>query len=236
LVLIVAAFLTAAVKLDSVPWVSATLVIAAVVFVPVFLVAAMLMQTKFRPEILGDEFYSKYLTMRFDGFRAENPVVLDKPSPPSALDRCADEPEQRRIERYKSQEGLFLVHAWRSSQTPGQVADIVIWLRQHKEGPLTRGEVERVEYYLGPKFFKRAQVKKNSRNGFKLEVSAYYPVLCLARVYLRGRREPIELDRYVDFDVPAANLTDRASTPVSISDSSVRSLPPRISVDGSPPS
>jgi hypothetical protein len=34
-----------------------------------------------------------------------------------------------------------------------------------------------------------------------LEVSAYGPVLCLAELRIKGRREPLILERYVDFDV-----------------------------------
>jgi len=93
-----------------------------------------------------------------------------------------------------------LVHDWRPSTTPGQVADIIIWLQQHREGPLTRGEVLKVEYHLGPKFFDHPPIKTDASDGFRLEVSAYAPMLCLARVFLRGRSDPVELTRYVDFD------------------------------------
>ena len=111
-----------------------------------------------------------------------------------------DDIEKLRVQRYQDQKGLFLVHTWRPSMTPGQVADIVMWLHQHGESPLSKGEIERVEYQLGPKFFKTPQVKTNSGDQYRIEVSAYGPMLCLARVFLRGQTEPILLERYVNFE------------------------------------
>jgi hypothetical protein len=105
-----------------------------------------------------------------------------------------------RIKKYEDQKGLFLVHAWRPSKIHGQVADIVIWLHQHGNGPLTEGKVKCVEYQLGEKFFNEPQKRTNAREKFKLEVSAYGPMLCLARVYLDKVANPILLERYVNFE------------------------------------
>lgn len=46
-------------------------------------------------------------------------------------DESWEERERRRIETYQRNRGLFLAHTWRPSTEPGQVADIVIYLRQH---------------------------------------------------------------------------------------------------------
>lgn len=54
-------FLAAAVQMDVGGWERGALVIAAILNVPVFLVALFLLQTKFRPELQEDEFYSEYL-------------------------------------------------------------------------------------------------------------------------------------------------------------------------------
>jgi len=206
LVLIDGALLTAAVKIASPGWLPPTLVIAAIVFVPVFLGSAILMQTKFRPQLQEDSFYAAWLERRellFNDFSAENAPLLDVPAQAPVTTETWNQREERRIMRYQVQEGLFLVHAWRPSQKRGQVADIVIWLHQHKSGPLNRGEVERVEYHLGPLFFTEPVVKTNSGEAFKLEVSAYYPMLCLACVFVRNKSEPVELERYIDFEVPS---------------------------------
>lgn len=61
LILIDTAFLTAANTLSSPEWVVGLLVIASVGNVPAFLIAIFLLQTKFRPEMQEDVFYSKYL-------------------------------------------------------------------------------------------------------------------------------------------------------------------------------
>ncbi|OCQ23399.1 hypothetical protein A7985_05520 [Pseudoalteromonas luteoviolacea] len=59
LIAINGSFLTAAANIDG--WEKSLLVIAAVINVPIFLVAIFILQTKFRPELQEDSFYSKYL-------------------------------------------------------------------------------------------------------------------------------------------------------------------------------
>jgi hypothetical protein len=206
LVLIVSTFLTAAVYLSTPSWLAPTLVIAAILFVPFFLISAIVMQTKYRPQLQEDAYYAEWLyhqQILFHGFRPENTVTIDGPGPLPVTNQKWEHREQRRIERYQAQEGLFLIHTWRPSTKRGQVADIIIWLHQHKTGPLNRNEVGTVEYHLGPMFFTEPVIKRNREEAFKLEVSAYYPMLCIARAYLRNRSQPIELERYIDFDVPA---------------------------------
>ena len=59
LVLLVGSFLAGARVLTKPDWVPPFLVIAAVSLVPLFLVLLFLMQTKFRPELQEDVYYSK---------------------------------------------------------------------------------------------------------------------------------------------------------------------------------
>lgn len=54
-------FLITAQAFNSIEWLAATLVIASVVNVPLFLIALFLLQTKFRPEIQEDHYYSQYI-------------------------------------------------------------------------------------------------------------------------------------------------------------------------------
>jgi len=61
-------FLFAAVKLGSAHWASSALVIAAIINVPLFLAAIFLLQTKFRPELQEDSYYSKYLDKKSNKF------------------------------------------------------------------------------------------------------------------------------------------------------------------------
>ena len=61
LIIIDGSFLTAASTLSAPSWASGLLIVAAVLNVPVFLFAIFLLQTKFRPEMQEDSFYSKYL-------------------------------------------------------------------------------------------------------------------------------------------------------------------------------
>ena len=59
LIAINGSFLTAAANIDG--WEKSILVVAAILNVPLFLIAIFVLQTKFRPELQEDAFYSKYL-------------------------------------------------------------------------------------------------------------------------------------------------------------------------------
>jgi hypothetical protein len=61
LILVNGSFLAAASALSDPIWLRMTLVVASVVNVPLFLACLFLLQTKFRPEMQEDSFYSKYL-------------------------------------------------------------------------------------------------------------------------------------------------------------------------------
>lgn len=61
LIIVNSAFLIAAGNIEKPEWVSGALVIASIVNVPLFLVSIFLLQTKFRPEMQEDTYYSQYL-------------------------------------------------------------------------------------------------------------------------------------------------------------------------------
>jgi len=61
LVFVDASFLTAAANISEPTWLPPTLAIAAIVFVPMFLICAFVMQTKFRPQLQDDPHYSEWL-------------------------------------------------------------------------------------------------------------------------------------------------------------------------------
>lgn len=61
LIIIDGIFLAAATNIAKPEWVSGALVIACIINVPLFLISIFLLQTKFRPEMQEDVFYSKYL-------------------------------------------------------------------------------------------------------------------------------------------------------------------------------
>lgn len=201
LVILDGVFLGAAIMIHNPNWIAPALVVTAIALVPVFLISALVMQTKFRPLLQEDMYYSEWQKRQdelFRGFEAENTMASSASTPnEQQLDETWEERERRRVKQYEKQEGLFLVHSWRPSDRQGWV-DIVIWLHQHGEGPLSEGLIERVEYHLGPKFFTHPVIKYNSSENFRLEVSAYGPMLCLARVFVKGKNDPIDLERYID--------------------------------------
>jgi hypothetical protein len=108
--------------------------------------------------------------------------------------------EDERNREYREKRGLFLTHYWRPSDKLRQVVDIVIRLQQHNLGPLSEGEVESVEYQLGPKFSVEPVKISDPTKNYELEVSAYRPMLCLAKVNLTDGTA-LALTRYIDFPV-----------------------------------
>lgn len=138
---------------------------------------------------------------RFTPQSAEADPGSERRGPPS---RSAIDLAELRERIYEDNQQLFLIHSWRRSAVPKQVADIVIRIAEHKGGPLSAGKVRRVSYYLGEYFGGEPFVKENAKDSFSLEVSAYGPMLCVARVELASDAPPIMLHRYIDFDVPGA--------------------------------
>jgi len=61
LTIVNSSFLTAADYITSPEWAPGALVIAAICYVPLFLISLFLLQTKFRPEMQEDSYYSDYL-------------------------------------------------------------------------------------------------------------------------------------------------------------------------------
>jgi hypothetical protein len=203
---LVGAFLSASEVVQQPSWLPVLYGIAAVAFVPLFAWLVFRLQTRYRTELQEDRYYSKNLADQREqlGFAAENvPGRAGHRGAGSKVTDPADIPTVRK-EIYDRQRGLFLVHTWLPSRRRGQLADITVRLHEH-EGetrPLSGGEVERVEYYLGRSFFGgKAVSKTNADNAFRLDVAAYGSTDCVARVHFKDGTS-VDLDRYLDFAIP----------------------------------
>lgn len=133
---------------------------------------------------------------RRDAHRQTEAVQQREPLPTSTA--LAATWNRQRIATYEATKGLFLLHETRPSSEPGQVVDIALWIHQHGEGPLTEGTARCVEYYPGPLFSDHPIVETDATTGFAFTLSAYAPLLCLARVELADGTT-IVLQRYLDF-------------------------------------
>jgi hypothetical protein len=218
--IILAGILISGAKFIGTPtWISPVLCISAVAIIIIGIFLLFIMHTKFRSEFLDDQNYMKYKqwqTKEFKNFKPESFMVKQSEEKISITDNMVvkfsndditakkdeswDKREERRINIYQHNKGLFLVHSWRPSHTQGQVADIAISLYQNRKGPLSEGKIESVEYHLGPLFFKEPVVKTNAKDNFRIDVSAYGPMLCLARVNFNDGTPPLDLERYIDFE------------------------------------
>ena len=65
LVIVNGTFLTAASQITTPKWAPSILIIASLINVPLFLISIFLLQTKYRPEMQEDSFYSKYLDRKY---------------------------------------------------------------------------------------------------------------------------------------------------------------------------
>lgn len=78
LAIINSSFLFAAASIHTPTWIPSLLVIAAVTNVPVFILSLFVLQTKFRPEMQEDVFYSKYLERKYSVVHVSTPIDIEK--------------------------------------------------------------------------------------------------------------------------------------------------------------
>lgn len=201
LIILESLLLTAAVSIGPC-WLQTAFGVTAIVIILLFIIAVFLLQTVFRHYTLEDKHYADFLKRReeiFKNFSPENLKKSSKGKPEKEHIKSEEHLEQLRIKKYEENYGLFLVDTVRPSNIEGQVVDIAIALAQHGEGPLKEGLIKSVEYTLGPKFFDHPIRKTNQKNDFRLDVSAYAPMLCLAKVNFTDERPSILLERYIFF-------------------------------------
>lgn len=202
LVLLVGSFITASRLARDPSWLPVVYAVAAVAAVPLFCWLVFRLQTRYRPELQEDLYYSKFRAeqQQQQGFRPENLAGSGRTIPTADLDNPTELADVRK-EIYERQRGLFVVHTWRPSSRRGQLADITVRLHEHGDEwtPISDGEVERVEYYLGRSFFNgKAVTKTNAKDQFRLDVSAWGTTDCVARVHFSDGTS-VDIDRYLDF-------------------------------------
>ena len=208
-VLVSLALIGAACAISQPEWLPVLLTIAAISVFLGLSITVLVLIVKYRQELQNDDAYTRMMESKFNGFAPLSFTGTDSDyqrkglvpmSPENTDGSVRSDLERRRNETYERNRGVFLVHSWRPSRTPGQVADIVIQIRQHRTGPLTDDQVHSVEYCLGPMFHDHPIIITDPHDGYRLDISAYGPMLCTARVNLQGSSEPIFVERYIDFD------------------------------------
>jgi len=106
-----------------------------------------------------------------------------------------------RDQKYRQNDGYFLLHKLSASKHAGQRYDVTIFVVKHQRGGSPRTElpqVTKVEFYLGKSWDDRIfEVLADSEHRFGLQTAAYGSFLCVARLTLGDT--PILLDRYIDF-------------------------------------
>ncbi len=176
--------------------------------VPFFAALIFRLQTRWRPELQEDRYYAKYKAEEKElrGFHPEN---IGRNVENTNLAPLDPDLKRYRQELYDKRRGLFLVHTWRPSTMPGQVADISVRLHEHGKvyRPLTEGKVERVDYYLGDYFFDGNVVsKRNVEESFRLDVAAYGTSNWVAKVHFNDGTPPALLERYIDFPLGSVGV------------------------------
>jgi hypothetical protein len=196
LIVLVSAFLTASTATHKPEWLNSMFGITSVVLIPLFILLIFILQTKFRPELLDDEKYIEHKKL-FTTFKPENISTVNKIEPLNI--EVFENLDKERKQIYEYNKGIFLVHEWRPSTIKGQKADIILFIAEHPKQKLTVGKIKSVEYELGRKFFNTTIIKTNESENFRLDVSAYAGMLCIAKVTFTNN-ETITLTRYINFD------------------------------------
>jgi hypothetical protein len=186
------------------------LVIALIVLDVLFVAGGIYARVKYPQLGMEDETLRAYQREQFEGVEvdaAQSRTALPAPKLGNgAEDANLDALRVGEDGEYARNRGLFLVHTWKPSKKPGEVADIVIRLREHRDtsarpSVLAEDKIDAVRYELGRMFSNEPFVKRDKEDGFALSVSAYKPMLCVAEVTFRDGHDPIILSRYIDFPV-----------------------------------
>lgn len=91
LILVNASFLTAGSQITEPYWITGTLVIAAIVNVPIFLMSLFLLQTRFRPEMQEDSYYSLYLEQKYNNEKNTRELLERKEKEEEETDNIVNE-------------------------------------------------------------------------------------------------------------------------------------------------
>ena len=197
LVVLVSGFLTASTVNHNPEWLNPMYGITAVALIPLFILLIFILQTRFRPELLDDKSYIEHKIL-FKNFVPEN-IISTNNNIEKGDFKSFQDLENERKQNYEMNQGVFLVHDWRPSTVEGQKADVVIYIIEHPNKTLTKEKIRSVEYELGRKFFDTTIIKTDERDNFKLNVSAYAGMLCIARITFFDDTI-LTLTRYINFD------------------------------------
>jgi len=150
------------------------------------------------PGTLGTYLDEINTTMEERGFGRGRPLVEAARSTDFGQSLSWTELNEIRVSKYEENRGLFLKHSSTPSTQPGQVANVIISIAQHGDGPLTHGTLSGVQYTLGPKFSQFSHVITDPTNNFATAVAMFGPMLCLAEISFDDGTAPLILERYID--------------------------------------
>jgi hypothetical protein len=140
---------------------------------------------------------------------------VDTRKPPAKTPKSIDEWNASRIDIYKGNQNVFLVHSLRPSRNGEQSYDVAIYLLPHHSNDpkyyrTGLADVVGADFYLGPYFGNRVFRVRNNGGRIGIVISAYGPFLCMCRIQFRDGTRAM-LSRYVDFEMSSKNraLTKR---------------------------
>lgn len=111
-----------------------------------------------------------------------------------------NEMDHLRMQQYEGAKFIMLVHKIFKSQKDGQLYDILIYVKPHREADL--GQVESVEYFFGKYWENKIFKSTDICNGFAIATSAYGSFLCSAKInYRDSNNESFITYRYIDFEM-----------------------------------
>ncbi|KAA3642025.1 MAG: hypothetical protein DWQ07_25865 [Chloroflexi bacterium] len=189
-------------------WLQGAFGVAAILSVPYFLFLIYKMQTRYRTQMMDDEKYSEYLIYKNQVAQAEPSKHLRSShvGKASAVGMKSDSLEQIAEEEVLPLDYYFLNHTsflrldkqeefQQRTQVPLSHYDIQIIVDSYYKDALKR--IKKVEYLLDFSFPEPIRTRSNYKNNFLLKELANGEFVLKAKIFLKGREEPILIQRYL---------------------------------------
>jgi nucleoside phosphorylase len=103
-----------------------------------------------------------------------------------------------RAEQYADARTMVLVHLLTPSNVPGQIYDIVIYAKRHKDRDIS--DVDKAEFFFGKHWANQVFTGIPDGNRIGVKTSAYGPFLCTCKITFKNG-PPAILYRYIDFEM-----------------------------------
>jgi hypothetical protein len=128
----------------------------------------------------------------------EMETLSEDPSLAGVVGTSPTQRSETRNKLYERFRGVFIVHVLAPSGTAGQLYDIFIYLKRHRDRPISI--VKKAEFFFGSFWGNNIFEGQHEGDVIGVRVSAYGSFLCTCLVTFEDN-EQVSLYRYIDFEM-----------------------------------